>query len=221
MEYLHKYVAKTINASLGRWENFWASEKPSAVVLKNPQDVLDKIAYTVCNPVEAGLVAKTIHWPGLTAFSPGRILCAKRPDVFFRAEGPMPPSASLAIAMPPQFDQFSQGQYKEVVCGEMHKRERALVEAFEKAGRSFMGVSAVMRQKHWEQPKTTEPRRHLNPRIACQSKWHRIEALARLKSFIVEYRDALRRWRDGERGVIFPRGTYYLRIHAGVCCAPG
>ncbi|MDJ0762513.1 MAG: hypothetical protein QNJ97_05935 [Myxococcota bacterium] len=110
MEYLHKYVAKTINASLGRWENFWASEKPSAVALQNPQDVLDKIAYTICNPVEAGLVAKTAHWPGVAAFSPGQALRAKRPDVFFRANGPMPPSASLAIAMPPQFVQFSQGK---------------------------------------------------------------------------------------------------------------
>ncbi len=221
MEYLHKYVAKTINASLGRWENFWASEKPSAVALQNPQDVLDKIAYTICNPVEAGLVAKTSHWPGLTASYPGQTLRAKRPDVFFRANGPMPTSASLAIAMPPQFAQFSLGNYEAVVRGEIQARERALVEAIEKAGRSFMGVSALMRQKHWERPKTTEPRRNLNPRIACQSKWHRIEVLARLKSLIVEYRDAYIRWREGERGVIFPKGTYYLRIYAGVCCAPG
>ncbi|MDJ0765867.1 MAG: hypothetical protein QNJ97_22985 [Myxococcota bacterium] len=34
MEYLHKYVAKTINASLGRWENFWPRKNPALLPYK-------------------------------------------------------------------------------------------------------------------------------------------------------------------------------------------
>ncbi len=42
LRYVHEYVAKCINASLGRWENFWATEPPSAVRLEEAEDVLDK-----------------------------------------------------------------------------------------------------------------------------------------------------------------------------------
>ena len=76
---LHKLVAKCLNASMGRWENFWASEKPSAVALEKEEDVWDKLVYTACNPVAAGLVAKAEKWPGPVAFFPGKTLHAKRP----------------------------------------------------------------------------------------------------------------------------------------------
>ena len=82
MDHLHKLVAKCVNASLGRWENLWSSEKPSAVVLENDNDVLEKLVYTACNPVAAGLVAKATQWPGLIAFLPGQTLKANRPDVW-------------------------------------------------------------------------------------------------------------------------------------------
>ncbi len=49
----------------------------------------------------------------------------------------------------------------------------------------------------------------------------RIEAIGRHKEFLYEYRQALKRWKDGDRDVIFPAGTYALRIHAGVKCEPG
>ena len=57
--WVHKYVAKAINASLGRWENMWSSEKPSVVTLPDESDVLDKIVYVLSNPVKARLVAKS------------------------------------------------------------------------------------------------------------------------------------------------------------------
>ena len=55
--------------------------------------------------------------------------------------------------------------------------------------------------------------------MAGGNKWARIEALGRLRSFIAGYRDAWLAWRAGERGVVFPFGTYGLRLYAGVCCA--
>ena len=59
----------------------------------------------------------------------------------------------------------------------------------------------------------------MNPQVASKSKWHRIEALQRLKSFISDYKSVLKKWRKGIRDALFPAGTYALRIHAGVCCA--
>jgi hypothetical protein len=40
------------------------------VLLSEAQDVIDKIVYTVCNPVAAELVAKADQWPGLVVVIP-------------------------------------------------------------------------------------------------------------------------------------------------------
>ena len=207
-----------MNAAMGRWENFWASEKPSAVLLENDEDILDKIVYVACNPVAAGLVAEVEHWPGLMAYQAGKTLKAARPEVFFRQDGDMPESASITLT-PPPLSTMPRGQsYSEQIGKLVRNREQEIRNEMARLGRSFMGKAAVLRQKVTESPSTIEPRRQLNPNVACKSKWHRIEALRRLKEFISEYKRAFQEWRRGNRAVVFPAGTYALRLHAGVSC---
>src|SRR5690242_10886633 len=45
--WLHEFVAKTLNARYGRWENFWASEPTSYVRLINPEDIVAKTVYAL------------------------------------------------------------------------------------------------------------------------------------------------------------------------------
>ena len=59
----------------------------------------------------------------------------------------------------------------------------------------------------------------MNPRVACRSKWERIAALQRNKEWQIEYRLARERWKAGE-DVLFPYGTYWLRLHADVRVKP-
>ena len=82
----------------------------------------------------------------------------------------------------------------------------------------MLGQRAVLRQSPFDRPRSHEPRRQLNPRVASRNKWARIEALSRLKAFIESYKEAWQRWRHGQRDVLFPYGTYALRLHAGVQC---
>jgi len=207
-----------MNAGMGRWENFWASEKPSAVLLENDEDILDKIVYLACNPVTAGLVAKAEHWPGLMAYQAGKTLKAARPDVFFRKEGDMAESAEITLTPSPLTTKPNHQNYNDQIVNLVKNEEIRIQADMAKLGRSFMGKAAVLQQKVTDSPFTKEPRRRLNPNVACKSKWHRIEALSRLKSFVLEYKEALIEWRGGNREVVFPAGTYALRIHAGVTC---
>src|SRR5512141_3450550 len=57
-QYLDSLVARAVNASLGRWESFWAPSSYSAVALATPEDIVDKAAYVLANPVAAGLVRR-------------------------------------------------------------------------------------------------------------------------------------------------------------------
>ncbi len=43
-----------------------------------------------------------------------------------------------------------------------------------------------------------------------------MEAIGRHKEFLFEYRQALQCWKEEDRDVIFPAGTYAMRIYAGV-----
>jgi hypothetical protein len=85
--------------------------------------------------------------------------------------------------------------------------------------RGFLGRARVLAQKPFARPAPGEPRRKLNPRVAARDKWKRIEALSRLSGFLRAYRNAWTAMRAGVRDVVFPAGTYLLRIEHGVQCA--
>jgi hypothetical protein len=89
-------------------------------------------------------------------------------------------------------------------------------------GRRFMGVAEVLKQKCSASPRTQASHRNMNPRVACKSKWHRIEALARNRAFLTQYYQALALWKKTkDPQTVFPAGTYAMRIYNGVKCSPG
>ena len=97
-------------------------------------------------------------------------------------------------------------------------REAQIRNEFARAGRRFLGVEGVMRQRPSDSPDTAAPRRRVSPRVATRDGTRRREALVRLKEFATAYRDALRRWREGLRDVVFPAGTYAMRVFHGAEC---
>ncbi len=219
VQLLDSVVARAINASYGRWESFWAPASYSAVRLESRTDVLDKVVYTLANPVAAGLVAHGREWPGLWS-DPERTGAGgemvERPKRFFSEKGSMPERAVLAFTVPPGF--ASAAEFRAAVQEKLAARERAEAERLAAQGRRFMGARQVRRQKHTDRPVGEAERRGLNPRIAARDKWKRIEALGRLAEFLEDYREALERLRSGARNVVFPPGTYLLRVHLGVAC---
>jgi hypothetical protein len=56
-------------------------------------------------------------------------------------------------------------------------------------------------------------------RVGAADKWRRIEAIQRLVVFLKEYAECWRRWKAGNRTVVFPHGTYAMRVYHGVTCA--
>jgi len=218
-QYLDSFVARAMNAALGRWEAFWAPGSFSAVALTGPEDVVEKTAYALANPVAAGLVARGSEWPGL--WSPPEAFgnswrTFERPGHFFSEKGNMPERSTLELSVPPG---FRAEDFRALVSARLSEKEQAAARALKAEGRRFLGVRKVLAQKHTDFPGSREPRRKLNPRVAARDKWRRIEALARLKSFLHAYREALAKLRAGVKDAIFPHGTYQLRVFLGVPCA--
>lgn len=210
IERFHKMLAKVLNVHLGRWEALWASEQTSIVELVDPADVWNMMLYVVCNPVEAGLVARATDWPGVTslhAMLTGTTMKAERPPWFFDKKGTMPAAVELVLHRPPGFEGMSQAEWAAELRTAVAAREAHFAA---KRDRPVLGRKAVLAQSAFDRPDTHEPRRGLSPRVAARNKWRRIEALLRNREFLRAYREAWARLQAGIRDVVFPAGTYKL-----------
>jgi len=215
-QFLAAFVARALNAHLGRWEFFWAPGTYSAVALGSPEDVIAKAAYTLANPVAAGLVPTGHLWPGLWSAPDtiGTTLRVKRPDHFFDKEGDLPEYVDLELKVPAGFS--STQDFRDRLQAELSRQEQAARDQ----NSAFLGVARVQAQSPFARPRPGEPRRQLSPRVAARDKWRRIELLQQLKSFLTDYWEALQLWREGKVDPVFPAGTYLMRVAHGVACAP-
>ena len=216
-------IARAMNARLGRWESFWAPGSYSAVTLVTPEDVHDKLSYVLANPVSAALVERAAEWPGV--WTPPALIGAgpitvSRPDWFFRRAGRMPETAQLEFVLPPGFDSVDEFRHRLAVA--LVRREEQAAEKLAREGRPFMGVRKILAQSPFASPATPAPRRKLRPRIACLDPERRKLALAQLRRFLDGYRSAWLDFARGLRDVVFPYGTYWMRVAYRVRCeVPG
>jgi putative transposase len=221
MQYLDSLVARAVNASLGRFEGFWAKDGSyTAVEPLEPGDVIAKCAYVLANPVAAGLVRRGNEWPGLWSAPEqlgGGKLTARKPKFFFDPKSYLPETVELELVTPRGF--ASGEEFRRLVAGALHDLEEEHRRELGSDGRRFLGAARVLAQNPFTSPRSGEPRFQLKPRIAARDKWRRIEGLQRLKSFLREYRQAWLARRSGSTDVQFPAGTYLLRIMHGVQCA--
>ncbi len=218
-QFLIGVLARAMNASYGRWESFWAPGSYSAVELVSARVVVEKAAYALANPAAAGLVEHGAEWPGLWT-APEQIGAGgeivERPDGFFSKSGTMPEREALVFTVPAGF--ASAKIFREAVATRLTELERQAAKDLRSQGKTVLGVHGVRRQKHTDRPAPGEPRRKLNPSVAAGDEEDRIEALKELSEFRAAYREALAALRAGDSHVVFPTGTYLLRVHLGVAC---
>lgn len=219
-QYFASLIARSCNALHGHWESFWAPGSYSAVVLLDERTVFDKMAYTLANPVSAGLVRRGSEWPGVWS-SPniigGKPATVSRPDHFFRAEGPMPDAACLRVVPPPGVESVE--DFRRALKREVQRREDEKAQRLASEHKSFLGVRRVLAQRPLDRPLEPEPRRKMNPRVACQDEEKRREAIEKLQEFVRTYREAWKWFASGLRSVLFPHGTYWMRVAYRVACS--
>ncbi len=218
----HSFISRAVNAVHGEFEGIWSSSQPSRVECEEPADVIDRIAYTMANPVEAGLVMHGSSWPGLRMAWPSKPKTFKRPMKFFVGEekgGRWPKEAVLELHRPPGYDELSDEDLAAVVNGAIHDREDLFRAKHKREGQAFLGRRQVLRQSRHTRPSSKEPRFGISPKVACKDKWRRIERLRADKEWLRSYGAARKRYLAGERDVEFPYGTYQMVVQWGARCA--
>jgi hypothetical protein len=215
LQIFHRHVACCMNAALGRTENFWSSTGTSAVALDGEHDVLDKIAYVIANPVAAGLVDDPAKWNGVISQPGGGVVTASRPTVFYRPKGKMPESIELNITPPDASAYPSAEAVVAQLLDLIALRVRDATSATIANGVDCElpeHADPAMRARHGSAPEQVGA---LRPKFAARTRERRREALERLRAFCASYASALRAWREGDRSVAFPPGTYLMRVQHG------
>lgn len=218
--YLDGLIARAVNAAIGHREAFWDRKSYGLVRLETTGDVLAKIVYVLANPVAAGLVRRGNQWPGLWSDPRaigGGATPAERPEGFFRESGPLPANAELQLDLPPGVDDA--GAFIAAVCSALEAEEDRVAASRAREQRPFLGTARVLAQSCLAHPRRAEPFGRLNPAVAGKSRAVLTAALANLRQFRAAYREAFARWRDGARDVVFPPGTWAMRVHHGARCA--
>ena len=213
--HLHKMIAKAMNALRGRWENFWATEQPSAVYLVEPEDRFGKLVYLLANPVADHLVERVSDWPGASSLAlhlSGRTKTVPRPRGFFRADGAaMPAEVTLRIERPDGFASLSDAAWTAKLHDAVRRAEESARQERAARGGRVLGRKAILRAKPTDAPRSVEPRRGMRPALACRDRARRIQELSALLAFRARRTAARLRYLADERDVLFPHGTYRVR----------
>ena len=220
MRTLNRQVAMGVKRLRDWDEVVWEPNVPySAVALEGPQEVLDKVAYTVLNPVSAGLVRRPEQFPGLVSTLERlreRKLEAKRPTVWFNKTAPK--QVTLRFRAPPSLPDHP--AYLEALKALLRRRLRTLWAEHRQRGLGYLGANAVVQTPATARPKTRKTRFGRSPTFSAltRARWNR--ALEQLRGFRRAYRAAYETWRSGERDVVFPQGSWWVVRFGGAQAAP-
>ncbi len=198
----------------------WEPGGLSIVELKTADAIVQAIAYAIVNPVAAGLAWSPEDWPGLNVLADEigrRVLSAARPGYYFdpkkwaeRASHPVTLPGCLVLL-------WGEEETRRKIAEEV---ELQLTEAREKlraSGREVLGPARARRASPYRRAKSWEPFGKRDPHFATGRGRvaERIEAARELVAFRREYRETWQRYKAGERDLVWPYGTYLMRVRHG------
>ena len=216
-------LARYLNVLRGRCDSVFSADRACDVRLLEDHDLIDRIAYTLANPVKAALVRRSKHWPGFTTagWRFGEARTFARPTLFFDANNPtLPDTVELLLKAPALHSGGSASSVALHVAHRVQQRERLANAEHAAAGIRILGPKHVLKQSWEATPKSSEPKFGLRPVVSVTCKWARIAALQTLRAWKAAYALAREAFMAGRRDVMFPAGTYALVKVVGVLVKP-
>jgi putative transposase len=204
-------------------EGIWSKQRYVATVLACENAVLKAIVYGTTNPVKDGLVRDFRDWPGLCSrphdwTQPPRVV--KRPEgLGFKDSVQEHREVSVQYTVPPMFRDRPLQNVVEDVNALIRDATKSVRKEFELDKRSFLGVDGVLAVSPFDSPNTPRPKGGRVPSFAAGGDSALLKTcLAWLRLFRQTYRECMQRYLAGDRTVVFPPGTYLMRVRHHVTC---
>ncbi|RMG09232.1 MAG: hypothetical protein D6731_20145 [Planctomycetota bacterium] len=138
-----------------------------------------------------------------------------------RDRSALPEEVVLRIGRPPGFEGWPIEEVRRYFRRLLDARVQRLLRERKASGKSAMGLERALAGDPRRSLGEPLPRFARNPRIACKNRELRKLLLRRLQAWRNAYRDALERWRNLDRTVRFPYGSYLLpTLHGAKLAAP-
>ncbi|WP_146983356.1 hypothetical protein [Lujinxingia vulgaris] len=211
-------IARARNKDLERSDHFWDGRQYCDTILLDRDAEERKLLYTWLNPVVADLVERADQWPGFKIMPRdwGKPMRVPKPDVFFGRRSPE--YVEFIPQPPPGYSHMSLEEVKAHFEDLLKKAEDALIAAREREKRPIGSVDAILAIDPFSRPSTPSPAGKLSPRFASKNPDTLIAAIARERAFRSEYARQRERWLKGQKRVVFPCGTVWLRYNAPITC---
>jgi REP element-mobilizing transposase RayT len=220
LAHFHRLVALGLKV-LRKWEgSAWDDAQTSVVQLKTPEAIVNAIAYTLANPVVAGLVRYAGEWPGAksrVADLAGGRMRAARPEYYFDAESERwPDHAELELTLPPSVLPEDADVWREAVRAAVAEHEIRGREEVADKGWKFLGAERAEKVSPYERATSFEPLVSRNPTFAVGGVAGAYQAAVKaLRAFAAAYDAALEKWCAGVHDAVFPAGTWWMVRHHG------
>ena len=130
----------------------------------------------------------------------------------------MPEQVSLTLVRPPIFPELDDDALYQKLMAAVRDREVETQRKMREEGRRFMGLRKLEKQRWNRAPQSFEERFKVAPKHAGSCKWLLLARLQRDREWERQYAAARELHLAGEPAV-FPAGTYWLRVFAGVTVA--
>ena len=223
----HRMLANATKALRGWPAEVFDKCQTSRVELITDESVVEEMGYVIANGPHSGLVRYANDWPGAhTRVSDvgRRVVRARRPEHWFdETNAQWPAEVELPIVMPERLIEKhgSAEAAREAIAEEVRRIEREALAKAKEEGRGFMGAERVQRARLTDRGRRWELFGSRNPTFAtCGDPEATRGAVKTLRAFRAGHADARTRWRNGDRDVVFPHGTWLMRVVHGVRCAP-
>lgn len=217
----HNLIARHINTVYGDEDSLWSGGQTNHRVCADRDAIIDRMAYSLSNPVKHGLVREGRSWPGVRLSWPQRPLVIRRPLGFFSKDSGWPDEVTLEFVRPPGFDDLSDDELAARIAAETEAKEEKARQDMAVRQRRFQGRRSVRRQSRHARPKSESGRGKRSSLFATDDVALRRELERGLAAWDDSYAACLERWRAGDRDVVFPYGTYRMRVvHAARCAGP-
>ncbi|MEQ8767563.1 MAG: hypothetical protein RL885_26900 [Planctomycetota bacterium] len=222
LQIAHWLIARAVNRYLGRRGHFFEAGAPDCIPIETFEDVVRVAAYIEANPVSARLVRKAVDWPGSTSarLEYGQEIEAVRPVTYFVDDDDEDGGSSmlpLRLCSLPFAEGLLPEQQRHKIRRAVRRREAQVAKEVREEGDSFLGVKGVLRMSPWAYPTTDDDKRRPVGRYSTCDPAVGERVWRRDFKFRVAHTEARKRWMKDKK-VLFPFGTYWLRVFAGVDC---
>jgi len=224
MRDLNSCIARAVKRLVPEFQGgrFWG-RRYSAEFLPSAEDIEEYFFYTVLQPVNDGLVERLSDYPGYNCFRDAiwgverkfKVVkwsaynSAKRFNKSVKIDDYIQ-EFSLRYARLPGYEKLSQAEYAKIMMHKLEVRRRRIVAERYRRGLSFMGRSRLLSTARGSLPVLTKTssRSDRRPRILSVNAERRRFYRAWYLGILNQYRAASARFRQGDRKIRFPAGTF-------------